>query len=133
MIERFLLYDAIDDLICVFHTNNQEGAKYLTSTSLFPNLPVSISAIQAIMESFTYQILCLPQNDHKSVYYSSFVVQLCKVARDMVPKALGAVFYTLYSALGQMDAECRARFSSWFSHHLSNFDYRWNWSEWYGR
>ena len=26
--------------------------------------------------------------------------------------------------------ECAHRFSSWFAHHLSNFDYKWNWSTW---
>jgi nuclear cap-binding protein subunit 1 len=29
-----------------------------------------------------------------------------------------------------MDEECQSRFSSWFSLHLSNFGYKWNWADW---
>lgn len=29
-----------------------------------------------------------------------------------------------------MDSECIDRFAEWFASHLSNFDYKWTWSNW---
>jgi len=29
-----------------------------------------------------------------------------------------------------MDVECVDRFCDWFSHHLSNFEFKWHWQKW---
>jgi nuclear cap-binding protein subunit 1 len=31
-----------------------------------------------------------------------------------------------------MDLELSYRFLDWFTHHLSNFEFRWRWTEWIG-
>jgi hypothetical protein len=38
---------------------------------------------------------------------------------------------TLFERADMMDVECAERFCDWFSHHLSNFDFKWHWQKWY--
>jgi nuclear cap-binding protein subunit 1 len=40
---------------------------------------------------------------------------------------------TLFERADMMDVECAERFCDWFSHHLSNFDFKWHWQKWYAR
>lgn len=46
------------------------------------------------------------------------------------PKALGSAVKTLFTRLEFMDVECINRLCTWFSHHLSNFGFQWDWKAW---
>ena len=72
----------------------------------------------------------LPKPEFKTAYYSSLLVEICKSFPDSFPTALAKAISKLYERLPSMDVECAYRFWTWLSHHLSNFGYLWNWSEW---
>lgn len=43
---------------------------------------------------------------------------------------MGRCINAIFQKLESMDVECVDRFTSWFSHHLSNFDWKWEWNDW---
>lgn len=76
------------------------------------------------------QILQLPAPEHKAVYYHSMITETCKIAPSAIAPSLGRAIRFLYKNIEMMDEELTYRFMDWFSHHLSNFDFRWKWQEW---
>ena len=77
------------------------------------------------------QIFMLPQPEHKLVYYHSVVTDACKIAPAAIAPSLGRAIRFLFKNVDAMDLESSYRFLDWFAHHLSNFEFRWKWSEWY--
>ncbi|KAF8922856.1 Component of the cap-binding complex (CBC), partial [Dissophora ornata] len=85
---------------------------------------------QLLAEVIFTEMFKLPKPEFKPVYYASLLVEVCKSFPDSFPTALAEAIKRLYDRLPSMDVECAHRFWTWFSHHLSNFGYLWNWSEW---
>ena len=75
-------------------------------------------------------IFRLPTPEHKLIYYHSIITETCKIAPGSIAPSLGRAIRFLYKNLEVMDVELLQRFVDWFSHHLSNFDFRWKWAEW---
>jgi nuclear cap-binding protein subunit 1 len=84
-----------------------------------------------LVEAIFSQLLKLPNPEHKLVYYHSLITECCKIAPSAIAPSLGRAIRTIYKNLDIMDLELVYRFLDWFSHHVSNFDFRWRWSEWY--
>ena len=76
------------------------------------------------------QLLQLPTPEHKLVYYHSMITETCKIAPAAIAPSLGRAIRFLYRNSDVMDLELSYRFMDWFAHHLSNFDFRWKWTEW---
>ncbi|EKG09876.1 MIF4G-like type 3 [Macrophomina phaseolina MS6] len=76
------------------------------------------------------QIFTLPAPEHKLVYYHSIITEACKLAPGAIAPSLGRAIRFLFRHVDVMDMELSYRFMDWFAHHLSNFDFRWKWSEW---
>jgi nuclear cap-binding protein subunit 1 len=83
-----------------------------------------------VVDAIFSQMLFLPTPEHKLVYYHSVVTEACKVAPAAIAPTLGRGIRFLYRNLEFMDMELMYRFLDWFSHHVSNFDFRWKWTEW---
>jgi nuclear cap-binding protein subunit 1 len=83
-----------------------------------------------VIDAIFSQLLKLPSPEHKLVYYHSLITQSCKVAPAAIAPSLGRAIRCLYRSLHIMDLELVNRFLDWFSHHLSNFEFRWRWTEW---
>lgn len=77
------------------------------------------------------QIFRLPSTEHRLVYYHSLITELCKISPAAVAPSLGRAIRFLFRSLESMDMELIYRFMDWFAHHLSNFEFRWKWQEWY--
>jgi len=77
------------------------------------------------------QIFQLPAPEHRLVYYHSLVTESCKIAPGAIAPSLGRAIRFLFRSVGEMDLEGGYRFMEWFAHHLSNFEFRWKWAEWY--
>ncbi len=143
-IDHFSIYDIVEDVIYFFNSNHNDCLDELVEHVLFAHKPLSAMVDESMTEEdeFKYSlpqifvdilvghILRLPTPEHKPAYYHLMVMTLCRKLPKHIPPALGRVFFTLFDRMDTLDVECRCRFVTWFSQHLSNFDFRWNWSEW---
>jgi len=75
-------------------------------------------------------MLRLPLPPVRQVFYSCVFIELCRAESGTFPMALGRGIKTLFDRLAYMDVECIARLWGWFSHHLSNFGFQWDWKAW---
>lgn len=69
----------------------------------------------------------LPNSQMKTVYYTLVFSELCKNSEISLPGVLAKSVVLLYGKIPQMDLETVYTFADWFSHHLSNFDFKWLW------
>lgn len=83
-----------------------------------------------VIDAIFSQILQLPIPEHKLVYYHAMIMETCKIAPAHIAPSLGRAIRFMYRNLESMDLELAYRFMDWFSHHLSNFEFRWKWNEW---
>jgi nuclear cap-binding protein subunit 1 len=84
-------------------------------------------AIDAIFS----QIFTLPAPEHRLVYYHSLITESCRISPGAIAPSLGRAIRFLFRAVDVMDLELAYRYMDWFAHHLSNFEFRWKWAEWY--
>ncbi|KAK5166211.1 Nuclear cap-binding protein subunit 1 [Saxophila tyrrhenica] len=144
-----LIRDAINDTINALDFNRNIVARYLSEIDCFwpPNIfhkrgmafdklrdtddgrpkwkPEDV-AIDAVFS----QILTLPAPEHKLVYYHAIITEMCKIAPAAIAPSLGRAIRFIYRGLDTMDLELAYRYTDWFAHHLSNFEFRWKWAEW---
>lgn len=83
-----------------------------------------------IIDAIFSQLLKLPGPEHKLVYYHSLITESCKIAPAAIAPSLGRAIRFIYGGIDILDLELVHRFCDWFSHHLSNFEFRWRWTEW---
>lgn len=83
-----------------------------------------------VVDSIFSQIFQLPTPEHRLVYYHSLVTESCRISPGAIAPSLGRAIRFLYRNVDLMDMELRYRFQDWFAHHLSNFEFRWKWTEW---
>ncbi|RUP49695.1 hypothetical protein BC936DRAFT_141787 [Jimgerdemannia flammicorona] len=83
-----------------------------------------------IVEHLFGQMLCLPSPPYRQVYYAAALAELCKADHERFPGVLARAVDTVFRRVHLMDVECVYRLWTWFSHHLSNFGFVWNWRDW---
>lgn len=76
------------------------------------------------------QIMQLPEPEHRFVYYHSVIFAATQQSPSAIAPSLGRAIRYLYRNLRVLDMELGYRYMDWFSHHVSNFDFRWKWTEW---
>ncbi|KAI5365253.1 Putative nuclear cap-binding protein subunit 1 [Septoria linicola] len=144
-----LLRDAITDTINILDFNRNAVAKFLNEIDCYwakdtfvkrsttfdklrdlpegrPTWKPEDVAIDAIFS----QIFQLPTPEHRLVYYHSLITESCKISPGAIAPSLGRAIRFLFRNIDQMDMELSYRFMDWFAHHLSNFEFRWKWTEW---
>jgi nuclear cap-binding protein subunit 1 len=127
MVAKFLV-----DLDCYFHPTT--FAKRATAFDKFKDVigdKLQYKPEDMVIDAIFSQLFKLPSAEHKLVYYHSLITQCCKVAPAAIAPSLGRAIRTIYKSLPLLDLELGYRFLDWFSHHLSNFEFRWRWTEWY--
>jgi nuclear cap-binding protein subunit 1 len=127
MVAKFLV-----DLDCYFHPTT--FAKRGTPFDKFKEVigdKLQYKSEDMVIDAVFSQLFKLPSAEHKLVYYHSLITQCCKVAPAAIAPSLGRAIRMIYKSLPMLDLELGYRFLDWFSHHLSNFEFRWRWTEWY--
>ncbi|KAG0747196.1 hypothetical protein G6F57_006109 [Rhizopus arrhizus] len=149
-IEYFILQELIGDTLNLYEVNRKDCAKYLL------NLPYNCepryfksaasddsmdedeedesgwNLSDLLVESMFAHLLRLPSSTFRQMFYSCVITELCRAEVATFPMALGRAVKTLFDRLPFMDVECIHRLYSWFSHHLSNFGFQWDWKSWEG-
>lgn len=144
-----LLRDAIVDTVNMLDANRNVAAKFLIDIDCFwtqgtfvkratafdklKDFPAGASTWKpedTVIDAIFSQIFQLPTPEHRLVYYHSLITESCKIAPAAVAPTLGRAIRFLFRSLEIMDLELAYRYMDWFAHHLSNFDFRWKWTEW---
>ncbi|KAI7896054.1 armadillo-type protein [Mucor mucedo] len=149
-IEYFILQETISDTMELFEVNRKDCARYLLGIAnsfepkFFKSPPSSSEDAPEIkeeensrwnlsdllVEAAFSQMLRLPTPPVRQVFYSCVFIELCRADVDTFPMALGRGVKALFDRLAYMDVECVHRLWCWFSHHLSNFGFQWDWQAW---
>ncbi|SMR56682.1 unnamed protein product [Zymoseptoria tritici ST99CH_3D1] len=144
-----LLRDTITDTINILDYNRNAVAKFLNEIDCFwaqdtfvkrsttfdklrdlgPGKP-TWKPEDVIIDAVFSQIFQLPSPEHRLVYYHSLITESCKISPGAIAPSLGRAIRFLFRNIDQMDMELSYRFMDWFAHHLSNFEFRWKWTEW---
>lgn len=120
-IDRLIATDYITGILTAFEANHKEGVKQLS------NLPLAVPQ-PLILEVLFAELFHLPLPARREPFYMAFIADLC-LNKDF-PPVLAQGINLLFQRVEHMDAEVFTRFVTWFSHHLSNFDWKWEWRAW---
>ena len=145
-----LVRDGLTDTINILDFNRNAAAKLLTqmdnfwAPGVFARRETTFDKLRDFssdvstwkpedisVDAIFSQIFRLPASEHRLVYYHSLITELCKISPAAVAPSLGRAIRFLFRSLESMDMELSYRFMDWFAHHLSNFEFRWKWGEWY--
>ncbi|PWN30717.1 hypothetical protein BDZ90DRAFT_229719 [Jaminaea rosea] len=85
-----------------------------------------------LVECILGSSLLLPSSPHVGLYYHALLREITTLSPQTLAPAIGRTVRRVYGAArrGRVSSEVLERFSDWFSAHLSNFNFSWNWKEW---
>lgn len=145
----WILRQLVHDTVEIFEINRKEAARILLELPNWfesgtfkppPNVPLpsdvhvpTWSLESLIVSSILSTSIVLPAPHYQTTYYTTLLVELCKLSPSTVAPPVGKSVRKLYAALGQgLDVECSRRIAEWLSLHLSNFGFQWPlWKDWY--
>merc|ERR1719427_2255069 len=125
-IERWLIEEQLTHILMAGYKERKECAAQLLSYPLKNKIPLEY----IIVEVMFGQIFCLPNPPCLEITYGSILIELCKLQPSTMPQVLAQATELLYERIGVMNVACFDRFVTWFSYHLSNFQFRWSWDDW---
>jgi len=125
-IERWLIEEQLNHILMSGFKERKEVAAQLLSYPLKNKIPLEY----IIVEVMFGQIFRLPNPLCLEIAYGSILIELCKLQPSTMPQVLAQATELLYERIGVMNVACFDRFVSWFSYHLSNFQFRWSWDDW---
>ncbi|OWK01175.1 hypothetical protein Celaphus_00018454 [Cervus elaphus hippelaphus] len=86
-----------------------------------------------IVEVIFAELFQLPAPPHIDVMYTTLLIELCKLQPGSLPQVNYVnSYYKLqpFILFHPPPPTSLCRFINWFSHHLSNFQFRWSWEDW---
>lgn len=124
LMEKHVLRAYIVDIVDNFSSNHVMAAERLLTFPMLNNVDGEI------VEGLFSQLCAMPDPNFAPVYYGTLFVDLCRVKDSRLPVKLLTAVEAMFQDAGLFDPESFDRLTEWFSFHLSNFEYKWNWSDW---
>lgn len=124
-INRYLVEDCLARVLQVY-LDRKDCAAQLVGFHAKSRFPYHYMIVEVVFSS----LFCLPDPLNIEVFHASLLLELCKLQPGFLPQVLAQATEMLYERLDHMNLTCMERFVRWFSHHLSNFQFRWSWDEW---
>ncbi|XP_053321765.1 nuclear cap-binding protein subunit 1 [Spea bombifrons] len=125
-VERFVIEEHLHCIIKTHWRERRTCAAQLLSYPWKTKIPLNYHIVEVIFA----ELFQLPVTPHIEVMYTTLLIELCKLQPGSLPQVLAQATEMLYMRLDTMNTICIDRFINWFSHHLSNFQFRWNWEDW---
>ncbi|XP_037315894.2 nuclear cap-binding protein subunit 1 [Pungitius pungitius] len=125
-VERFVIEE---NLHCIIQTHWKERKTCAAQLLSYPGknkIPLNYHIVEVIFG----ELFQLPTPPHIDVMYTTLLIELCKLQPGSLPQVLAQATEMLYMRLDTMNTSCIDRLINWFSHHLSNFQFRWSWDDW---
>ncbi|XP_070692706.1 nuclear cap-binding protein subunit 1 isoform X2 [Pempheris klunzingeri] len=125
-VERFVIEE---NLHCIIRTHWKERKTCAAQLLSYPGknkIPLNYHIVEVIFG----ELFQLPIPPHIDVTYTTLLIELCKLQPGSLPQVLAQATEMLYMRLDTMNTTCIDRLINWFSHHLSNFQFRWSWDDW---
>ncbi|CAG8487792.1 2780_t:CDS:10, partial [Acaulospora morrowiae] len=146
-ISFFLVRDNIEDIIEIYEINRKECTKYLKelpynfAPGTFVDKDTTLSATKTEVKNEPEikeepDIKIEPDDTFSSGWgddnstESKPMLSVDKANGFRLEQIIVEAIGILFDRLDFMDVECCYRFWNWFSHHLSNFGFVWNWKDW---
>ncbi|KAG8512184.1 Nuclear cap-binding protein subunit 1, partial [Galemys pyrenaicus] len=124
-VERFVIEENLHCIIKSHWKERKTCAAQLVSYPGKNKIPLNYHIVEVIFA----ELFQLPAPPHIDVMYTTLLIELCKLQPGSLPQ-LAQATEMLYMRLDTMNTTCVDRFINWFSHHLSNFQFRWSWEDW---
>lgn len=121
-VNDFIQMDIMKDVIDIYSLNHFECTKRLLSIQI-PNNH------ELIIKTIFQELFRLPKTTKKPIYYNTLLTTLCRENVDKIPKAFAREFKKAFDRIDDMDVEIIKRLVDFFSIHLSNFGFYWNWDQ----
>lgn len=126
-IERYVIEAHIRELLQLHHLECKECAqKMLDFCATKPMFALEHCVIELLLG----EMLQLPSSPYMTLNYGAIIIELCKLQALKFPRVVALSADVLFNQLESMSVTSFHRFVNWFSHHLSNFRYQWNWQDW---
>ncbi|XP_026361958.1 nuclear cap-binding protein subunit 1 isoform X3 [Ursus americanus] len=125
-VERFVIEENLHCIIKSHWKERKTCAAQLVSYPGKNKIPLNYHIVEVIFA----ELFRLPAPPHIDVMYTTLLIELCKLQPGSLPQVLAQATEMLYMRLDTMNTTCVDRFINWFSHHLSNFQFRWSWEDW---
>ncbi|XP_070598321.1 nuclear cap-binding protein subunit 1-like isoform X1 [Erythrolamprus reginae] len=125
-VERFVIEENLHCIIRSFWKERKTCAEELLSYPGNHKIPLNYHIVEVIFA----ELFQLPVPPHLEIMYTTLFIELCKLQPGSLPQVLAQGTEMLYMRLDTMNTICLDRFINWFSHHLSNFEFRWSWEDW---
>ncbi|KAI4798129.1 hypothetical protein KUCAC02_022258 [Chaenocephalus aceratus] len=125
-VERFVIEE---NLHCIIKTHWKERKTCAAQLLSYPGknkIPLNYHIVEVIFG----ELFQLPAAPHIDVMYTTLLIELCKLQPGSLPQVLAQATEMLFMRLDSMNTSCIDRLINWFSHHLSNFQFRWSWDDW---
>lgn len=125
-IERFLIEENLHRIIRANYLERKDCAALLVSFPGKNKIPLNYMIVEVMLA----ELFNLPQPLNIEIFYGTTFIELCKLAPSTFPQVLAQAVEILFERLDTMNVSCIDRFCTWFSYHLSNFQFRWSWDDW---